>query len=287
VPSGSLHCRRNENFESQMAVQRLTIQRAGMCLLIGTLALLGEWGARAQAPSCKLYKVQANSANVSKEPRVDAVFIDLLDKGEIVCVSREQKSAGLDWAYIPYKLPTSGEHAPVEGWVATAQLQQISAGETGASSVEAPAVAGSPAKAPSQPSSRNATPRHNEPSDSKSNSRTTPAADPRPSTRSPGTAGSQDDILRYSRPIPFGAYPVMGKSIEELAKGVPLFPPIEGLDENEWKKTCSSCHQWTRDSLCMQANSYAKNPRSTLRHPHPYGGVYKSALMQWAKTGCK
>ena len=270
-----------------MANRRLTIQSVSLCLLIGTLSLPAMWGAQAQAPSCKLYKVQANSANVSKEPRADAVFIDLLDKGEIVCVSREQKTAGSDWAYIPYKLPTPGEHAPVEGWVAMAQLQQVSAGESGASNGEAPGVAPAPSKTLSQPSSPNATSRHKDVSDSKANSRTTPAAEPRPSTASPQTAGSQEDILQYSRPIPFGAYPVMGKSIEELARGVPLFPPLEGLDEKEWKKPCSSCHQWTRDSLCMQANSYAKNPRSTLRHPHPYGGVYKSALMQWAKTGCK
>ena len=30
-----------------------------------------------------------------------------------------------------------------------------------------------------------------------------------------------------------------------------------------------------------------KNPRNALRHPHPFGGAYKSALMQWARNGCQ
>jgi hypothetical protein len=96
-----------------------------------------------------------------------------------------------------------------------------------------------------------------------------------------------DDVLRYTEPIPFGPFPVNGSTIEQLAKGVPLFSPIEGLEESMWKKNCSTCHKWDRQALCEQGASYAKNPRFALRHPHPYGGAYKAALMQWAKAGCQ
>jgi hypothetical protein len=67
----------------------------------------------------------------------------------------------------------------------------------------------------------------------------------------------------------------------------PMFSPIDGLDESLWKKPCSSCHRWDRAQLCAQGASYAKNPRSALRHPHPFGGAYKVALMNWAKSGCQ
>ena len=94
-------------------------------------------------------------------------------------------------------------------------------------------------------------------------------------------------MLHFDKPIPFGPFPVNGRSIAQLADGIPLFPPMEGLDESIWKKTCRNCHQWDRRILCEQGASYAKNPKSALRHPHPYGGADKIALMNWAKGGCQ
>ena len=72
-----------------------------------------------------------------------------------------------------------------------------------------------------------------------------------------------------------------------MLTGVPQFPPIEGLDEAVWKKQCTSCHKWDQRTLCEQAASYVKNPKSALRGLHPYGGAEKVAMMQWAKTGCQ
>jgi len=96
-----------------------------------------------------------------------------------------------------------------------------------------------------------------------------------------------EDILRFDQPIPYGPYPVNSRSIEELAAGVPLFPPIDGLDDALWKKTCTTCHQWDKARLCEQGKTYVKAPKAILRHPHPYGGAYKTALMRWAKSGCQ
>lgn len=93
--------------------------------------------------------------------------------------------------------------------------------------------------------------------------------------------------LKFDEPIGIGPFPVNGKSIEQLARDVPLFPPIDGLEDAVWKKNCTACHVWDRRALCEQGASYAKNPKSSMRHPHPYGGAYKLALMQWAKSGCQ
>jgi uncharacterized caspase-like protein len=94
-------------------------------------------------------------------------------------------------------------------------------------------------------------------------------------------------IVRFSEPIPFGPPPVNGQTIEKLATGVPLFAPIEGLEERLWKRNCGSCHQWNRQSLCEQGKTYVKTPALTLRHSHPYGGPFKVVLLEWAKTGCQ
>jgi hypothetical protein len=244
---------------------RMIRQRMLVCLAVGVLTCGALGRADAQAPACQYFKVRANTANVSKEPRADSIFIDLLDKGDIVCVTRSQKAGAIDLAYIPYKLSTPGKHTTVEGWVDRAVLQQLSPDEVAAATGEAaPQTAGAGAS-------------------------TTPGAAPSASTPSAQTTapGSQDEVLRFSKPIPFGPYPVAGNSIEQLAAGIPMFPPLEGLDESQWKKSCSNCHKWDHSTLCAQGTTYAKSPQLILRKPHPYGGAFKDALMQWAKSGCQ
>ena len=88
-------------------------------------------------------------------------------------------------------------------------------------------------------------------------------------------------------PLDFGPFPVNGRSLEELINDVPMFSPMEGLDESAWKKPCNNCHKWDRQTLCEQGATYAKNPKAALRHSHPYGGADKIAMMRWAKGGCQ
>jgi hypothetical protein len=218
-----------------------------LCLAAAACATVWGWSATAQAPACRYYKVQANSLNVSKEARGDSLFIDVLDKDEIVCVTRDEKVGDRDWVYIAHKLTKPNEKAPVEGWTNLRLLQPLTPAEisaaTGAAAQSAPAAASA-------------------------------AAPP------------ADDVLRFSQPVPFGPFPVNGRSIEELAQGIPQFPPFDGLEESLWKKNCAACHKWDRQTLCEQGASYAKNPRYALRISHPYGG-FSSALMQWAKSGCQ
>jgi hypothetical protein len=96
-----------------------------------------------------------------------------------------------------------------------------------------------------------------------------------------------EDVLRFNQPIPFGAFPVNGHSIEEMIDQKPFFSPVEGLDEPLWKKKCTSCHKWNQERLCEQAKTYVKQPRFVLRVQHPFGGTLKLALMRWAISGCQ
>ena len=80
---------------------------------------------------------------------------------------------------------------------------------------------------------------------------------------------------------------VGASTLQQLAKSMPLYPPIEGLDESLWKKPCVTCHKWNRKRLCDQGTFYVKSAKNVLRHQHPFGGQYKIALMRWSKSGCK
>lgn len=95
--------------------------------------------------------------------------------------------------------------------------------------------------------------------------------------------------ITFASPLVSDLDPVSGKSLAELITGSPMFPPIEGLPESYWKdQTCSNCHQWNRERLCTQANAYLSlTMQRSLNKQHPYGGVMKRALKNWATGGCQ
>lgn len=210
----------------------------------------------AQEPACRFFKIQSDNVNISKEPRGDSTYVDVLDSGEIVCVTRDQKTDGRDWSFIRHKLvKPPGTRKPVNGW-ANARLMQP------ASAAELAAALGSAAPAAPAPTAQ------------------APAA-------TPPAAGAQR-VVRFSDPIPFGPVSVAGKTLEQLAAAdVPLFPPIDGLPEALWKKPCAACHVWTKETLCNQGAQYVKEPALAFRNQHPYGGPMKVTLLEWAKQGCQ
>jgi hypothetical protein len=222
-------------------------------LVLCAAAVIWTQSAPAQEPQCRLYKVQSNSLNISKEPRGDAVYIDMLDNADVVCVSREQKVGERNWGFVDYKLLKPDQRKPVAGWANLALLQRLS--DTDAAAARGLTTSRPAAAAPAAPA--------------------------------PAPAAAAEEVVRFNEPLTTGPYPVNGQSLEQLVAGIPLFPPIEGLPEALWKKPCSSCHKWDRRTLCEQGATYVKNPQSALRGSHPYGGAEKLAIMQWAKTGCQ
>ncbi|RVT84134.1 caspase family protein [Rhodobacteraceae bacterium CCMM004] len=96
-------------------------------------------------------------------------------------------------------------------------------------------------------------------------------------------------VRSFGTPIGAGPPEIAVLSIETAVDGSPLFPPIEGLPEELWKgQPCSTCHAWTRDALCTQAQTYATaSSTRALSKLHPYGGVFKQALRQWSENDCR
>ncbi len=115
----------------------------------------------------------------------------------------------------------------------------------------------------------------------------TAAAAPAPAPAPAAPAVSEH--IAFDTPIPGEIEGVSGQSIAQLITGSPRFPPIEGLPEAVWKdKTCSSCHEWTRERLCTQANTYLADAGArSLHKQHPYGGGFKQTLRSWASGGCE
>lgn len=114
--------------------------------------------------------------------------------------------------------------------------------------------------------------------------------DPKPAPDTTKVAPSPSDgAITFTGVLPTDQPGLAGKSIAELIKMSPLFPPVEGLPESYWKQqTCSNCHEWTQDRLCTQATTYlSMNKQRSLDKDHPFGGVLKHNLKDWAAGGCK
>ncbi len=95
--------------------------------------------------------------------------------------------------------------------------------------------------------------------------------------------------VTFTAPLTEGSADIIGKSLEQLIAGTPLFPPVEGLPEDYWKaQECSNCHEWEQTNLCVQANTYlSETGAENLIKPHPYGGTFKLTLRNWAMDGCE
>lgn len=73
--------------------------------------------ARAAQPDCKFYKATAPILDVRKDAEKPGGYIDVLQSGEIACVTREQKVGSRMWGYVAHKLQEGGPDKPVNGWV--------------------------------------------------------------------------------------------------------------------------------------------------------------------------
>lgn len=235
---------------------------AGILLTV-LIASLTSVVSQAAGSACTYYKVSTSLLNISKDIG-GGIYIDVLEGGEIACVSNEQKVGSRDWGFISHKIRESDGNIPVNGWSLLRDMKKLSAEEATAAGATLDVAVAVPAP-------------------------TAPIAQPQKApelAEAPSVPDAAADVLLFDQPVPFGPFPVNGKSLKELAEMVPLFPPIEGLEKALWEKNCSTCHKWDKQRLCHQGGTYAKLARYVLRHQHPFGGAYKIALMKWAKSGC-
>lgn len=112
---------------------------------------------------------------------------------------------------------------------------------------------------------------------------------PQPVPDPPPTPAPTVARVTYAAPLTVGDPETIGRSIEQLATGSPLYAPIEGIPDAMWKgQPCSACHTWTRAALCDQGKTYlGPTAERSLAKPHPYGHGFKQNLRDWARGGCE
>jgi|GEM_PF-3506626 len=103
--------------------------------------------------------------------------------------------------------------------------------------------------------------------------------------------------ISYSAPLTTGLPPVIGSSLQALSTqaqasvGPYANVPMAGT-------RCSSCHTppagWSRPALCALGQVYAGNRSRIFTSPtpgfvgqHPFGGQFKTAMANWAQSGCR
>ena len=242
-----------------MTGRLIALLAAGFCALTATASP----SSAQQQPACQYYQVAAPTLNVFAKPNGDASFVGTLAKNDFVCVIGEQDVTGdRTWSHIAAKITIPNKRTAMDGWAIKSALQPASASDVTALSAPPPVAAQSPPPA------------------------ATPPAPASASSASAATASSQDTVT-FNGTIKEGPTPINGSSLAQLIQSVPDFPPIEGLPEDAWKKTCNNCHQWNQQSLCVQAKLYVNDPKMMLRIQHPFGGPEKVAMMKWAQGGCK
>jgi hypothetical protein len=225
------------------------------------LAAIAGPSSAQQQPACQYYQVAAPTLNVFAKPNGDASFVGALVRNDFVCVIGEQDITGdRTWSHIGAKITSPNKRTAMDGWAIKSALQPASDKDVAALSAPPPAAAQSPKP---------------------------PAAPPTPAPSATAAAPSSQDALTFNGIIKEGPTPINGSSLAQLIQSVPDFPPIEGLPEDAWKKTCNTCHQWNQQSLCVQAKLYVNDPKMMLRIQHPFGGPEKVAMMKWAQGGCK
>ncbi|MEW2914715.1 caspase family protein [Leisingera sp. JC11] len=111
------------------------------------------------------------------------------------------------------------------------------------------------------------------------------APDPEPEAVKLAEAGP----VTYASPLQTSMPEIAGLTLAEVVTRSPSFAPVDGLPESYWKdQSCSACHQWTRERLCTQGNTYLSlNMQRSLGKQHPFGGALKQVLKSWAAGGCQ
>ena len=226
-------------------------------LIAAFIAALPAATALAQSSDCESYTVNAKLLNMRNEPNVFGSIVDVLRDEQIVCIGETRNTTGQQWGMVVSKSEPDGSASEtVAGWSNMRYL--------------------APAALPSAPTDPTPAATDTAATD------TATATDPTPVPQA-----VSGDVPGFTEIWENGAFPLRGRSLEQLANAIPLFAPIPGLPDEVWQQPCSGCHQWTQERLCEQAQSYITNPANILRIQHPHGGIVKNALFQWASAGCE
>ncbi|MFT5508994.1 MAG: hypothetical protein ACI89J_002071, partial [Hyphomicrobiaceae bacterium] len=93
--------------------------KAWMCLmgLAGAVLALGMQGELTAQPACKFYKTTAPILDARADPAKAGGYVDILEKGEVACITQQKKIGRRQWGYVAHKVLKDGATKPIKGWV--------------------------------------------------------------------------------------------------------------------------------------------------------------------------
>lgn len=112
----------------------------------------------------------------------------------------------------------------------------------------------------------------------------------------PNNTAPSGGFISYNAPLATGLAPVVGRTLRQLTTTAEAsVGPYAGVSMRGTQ--CSSCHTpptgWTKSELCKRGQLFARNRARIFNSPttgfvpqHPFGGQLKTAMANWAQTGC-
>ena len=67
--------------------------------------------------NCELYDTTVEIVDVFKTPSAQGKYFELLERGDVTCISKQQKSGNQTWGFVTYRKESSGRKVAVNGWV--------------------------------------------------------------------------------------------------------------------------------------------------------------------------
>ncbi len=85
-------------------------------VLIGLSFCLPATKAAAQE-NCEMYQTTGEVVDVFKTPSTKSGYFELLEKGDVTCITRQQTSGNRNWGFVKYRKDKNGQKIVVNGWV--------------------------------------------------------------------------------------------------------------------------------------------------------------------------
>ncbi|MEM7748880.1 MAG: hypothetical protein AAF346_11545 [Pseudomonadota bacterium] len=98
--------------------------------------------------SCELYDTTGEIVDVFKEPNPKGKYFELLERGDVTCISAQKQNGSTTWGFITYRKDKNGQKVTVNGWV-DLQFVAPQSGATPAATARQPEQPSAPTKSAS------------------------------------------------------------------------------------------------------------------------------------------
>ena len=85
-------------------------------VVVSVVAVLPLASAHAQ-DNCQFYDTTGEVVDVFKTPSTQQAYFELLERGDVTCITELQRRGKRSWGFIKYRKDKNGQKVVVNGWV--------------------------------------------------------------------------------------------------------------------------------------------------------------------------